>query len=282
MKKTITIILILLFVTKLHAEDKKYFSEKWFMMYEGFRNSTVEMRPSSSLDFMNYFYEADNFSDYAYFEVATKLNHQDIYQLEARISIYNSLIPYCFNLSYDRTIWGNLGWIGGAMSNRFYLKEYNQVFNELADFNHTHRSLKRQWNMNLFSVYTGPTFHYRYKTLQINLLLKAGVATFLPFQQKDILKDNSSNFKMVLDYNTNPTLGPFAMPELELAIDFIKYKKSIIGGRLKFAYYYSRTRINYTLDRYEWTYDNPITSDVHSLKHNFQQMDWDFGIFIRW
>jgi hypothetical protein len=168
------------------------------------------------------------------------------------------------------------------MANRYYLTEFYGFYPSIFEKDITVRYISRQWNISHLGFYLGPTYQLKYKTIELNVLLKAGLGTFYPFQQRDIIKENKSNLKYVYDYKTRSNYTMFYMPEAELLIDLFEYKKAISGGRIKLGYTYSRTAINYDLTIYKWNYNSSREELVRLPKHNFQQLDWDFGIFIRW
>ena len=112
--------------------------------------------------------------------------------------------------------------------------------------------------------------------------MNAGMSSFYPFTQENIIKSPQSNYKMVLEYQTRFYFLPFVMPEIELSMDFIRYKNAIIGGRIKYSFMYTKSAIKYEVTTYEWTYDNPQRETVLLSNHTFTQCDIDFGIFARW
>jgi hypothetical protein len=281
MRKTLLLILIVSFGLNLFAQDY-YFNKGRLSVYRGYRDITVSNRPNKDLDFLNYVYTDDENSLYQYTEATLKLWSKKNFQLEGSMAIYNELKPYCFKLSFNYQFKHGIGLMAGAMSNRLYLVEYNSFYATIYNEDYYPRSLDRQWHFSIGSAYIAPTYELNYKWVHLEAALKTGLSSYMPFHQRDIIKQYESNFKRVLDYETLWTPAIFAMPEVELLVDLIKYKKGAIGGRMKFSYFYTRNALKYTLTTYDWTYDNPVAKKVNNPKHAYQQSDFDIGLFVRW
>lgn len=284
MTRRVVILIGVLFVAiSVKARSDRYFSDNWFSIYEGSRNVfSNQVNTGNQIDFLNYMYSVENDADYPYIEFATRLKHYDLYQIDVRLTLYNSVVPYCYNISYERFLNENFGIMAGSLANRYYITEFNDIYSSIFDVDINARSLVRQWNMSLIGAYIGPSYQNSYEIFSVYAVLKAGMATFYPFQQKNIIKEEQTNYKMVYDYNSRVNFQPFIMPEVEFSVEFIQYRRANIGGRIRMAYMYTRTSINYNQDFYEWTYDSPVHDVVKTPKHNFQQLDWDLGVFIRW
>lgn len=280
-------LLILLILSSLvsisFAQDVKHFDQKRFSVYQGFRSiHTTKHLNETQLDFLNYLYTEEDASDYQYFEMASRLRHLDTYQIDLRIALYNNLIPYCYNFSFDYFINPSLAVEIGSLGNRYYLTEFNGFYDSMFENKITTRYIQRQWNLSLLGFYIGPRYQFNYQTIHVDFVLRGGMASIYPFTQKNIIKEPQSNYKLVFDYQSKFYFLPFVMPELELSIDFIQYKNAIIGGRIKYALLYTKTAINYNLTKYEWTYDSPETVNVQLSNHSFIQSDFDFGIYVKW
>jgi len=283
MRKKIVLIILALTAVNVTFAAEKYFFKKRVSLYGGFRNVNLSQKPlGNNLDFLNYVYTDGQFDIYQYSEVELKLWSKENYQIETKISFYDNLTPYGFNVSFNYLLNSRVGVEAGSMASRLYLTEFNQFYSHVFDQEFYPRTIERQWNFSLGSVYIGPTFQMNYKWLQFETTLKAGVSSYLPFHQQNSIKKYQSNYKMVFDYQTNMNAAFFVMPEIEIFADIVKLNKILLGGRFKVNHYYSRNAVNYKLTTYEWTYENPVESKVRNTKHTFQQTDWDFGVFLRW
>lgn len=265
------------------AEDKKYFDQIRFSVDQGYRNISASKHPDEkNLDFLNYLYNQEDVADYPYFEMGIKLRHRDIYQLDLRTSLYNNLIPYCYNFSFNYYLTPDLGILAGSMGNRYYLTEFNGFYNTIYGSKISTRAIQRQWNISLVGLYVGPSYQLNYNSLELDIAIKAGVASYYPFSQENIIKESQTNYKMVLEYQTQFHFLPFVMPEIELSMDFMRYKTAIIGGRIKYAFLFTKSAIKYEVTSYEWTYDLPQSEVILLSNHSFIQSDIDFGIFVKW
>ena len=283
MKRLLILLILSSLVDISFAQDGKYFDYKRFSVYQGFRSVTATKHlDEKDLDFLNYLYTKEDASDYQYFEMAARLRHKDTYQIDLRIALYNNLIPYCYNVSFDYFINPTFGFAIGSMGNRYYLTEFNGFYDSMFKQKITSRYIQRQWNLSLLGFYLGSRYQFNYQTIHVDFVLKGGVASIYPFKQQNIVKEPQSNYKVVFDYQSKFHFLPFVMPELELSIDFFQYKNAIIGGRIKYALLYTKTAINYNLTKYEWTYDSPETVNVQLSNHSFIQSDTDFGVFVKW
>lgn len=283
MRKPIFIaILLLVFALGVSADDK-YFTDTRISVFNGYRNIYAnKLINSDQVDFLNYLYTQNEKADYNYFQISMLLRHADRYQIEVGISLYNNLIPYAYNVSFNYLLHKHFGIIGGSMSNRFYLTEFNDFYASIIDKEITTRYITREWKFSMLAFYFGPSYQFRYNTLELRAALKTGVTTFTAFDQRNIIKENLSNYKIVYDYQSFMHFAPFVMPELLLSIDLLAYKKIVFGGRFKFSYLVTHNSINYHLRTYEWTYQNIKQENRKLPSHTFQQTDWDFGIYFRW
>ena len=283
MKYRLITIFLLLFAFHSPGQEKKYFDKIKFSVYQGYRNINATWHDEKKqLDFLNYMYTQDQAADYPYFEMATKFRHLDQYQVDLRMALYNNLIPYCFNLSFDYYLNHEIAIQVGAVGNRYYLTEFNGFYNHLYGSDISTRYIQRQWNISLVGFYAGSSYELNYQSIELNLSLNAGMSSFYPFTQENIIKKPHSNYKRVLDYQTKFHFLPFVMPEIELSIDFMRYKNAIIGARIKYVFMYTKSAIKYVVTSYEWTYDSPEPETVLLPYHAFTQSDIDFGIFARW
>ena len=265
------------------GQEKKYFDQIRFEVYQGYRNINATKHPNEKqLDFLNYLYTQDEAADYPYFELSTKLRHRDFYQIDLRMALYNNLIPYCYNASFSYYITPKLGIQAGSFANRYYLTEFNGFYNTIYGNSISTRYIQRQWNISLMGFYLGPTYQIKYQSIMIDLALNAGLSSFYPFTQENIIKTPQSNYKLVLEYQTRFHFLPCVIPEIELSMDFMRYKNAIIGGRVKYAFMYTKSAIKYERTSYEWTYDNPERQTILLSNHALTQSDIDFGIFARW
>ena len=281
-KRILILFMALGFVLSANAEDK-YFSNMRVSVFSGYRNIYAEkVMNLDQIDFLNFIYTQDEKADYNYFQIATQLRHADRYQIDAGISLYNNLVPYAYNVSFNYLLPKHFGIIAGSFSNRYYLIEFNNFYPSIIDKDISTRYLTRQWKFSMLAFYLGPTFQTRYNTIELLATLKTGLSTFTPFTQRNIIKESQSNYKVVYNYQSIVHLAPFVMPELLINIDLLKYKKVIFGGRFKFSYMVTRNSINYLLSTYEWTYENLQKEKMTLPRHTFQQTDWDFGIYFRW
>ena len=281
-KKTLIFFLLLWGSLVANAENK-YFSERWISIFNGSRNIYAEnIVNTEQLDFLNYVYTQEEKADYNYFQIALRLRRNDRYKIDGSLSLYNNLMPYAYNVSFNYLLPRHFGIIAGSMSNRYYLTEFNDFYSSVIDKNIVTRYIIREWKFNMLSFYLGPTFSTRYNTIEFCGALKAGLTSFNTFNQRNIIKENLSNYKSVYDYQTTIHFSPFLMPELLINIDLLKYKKVILGGRFQFSYMVTRNSINYELSTYEWTYENVQKEKIKLPQHIFQQTDWDFGIYFRW
>ena len=283
MKKRTFILLLVIGCTLNVSADDRYFSEMWISIFNGYREVISQNVPNDQqLDFLNYVFTKSEKSDYNYFDIATRLRHNDRYVIDASLSLYNSLVPYEYNVSFNYLFPNNFGIIAGSMLNRYYLVEFNDFYANTSDKDIVTRYINREWKFNMMSYYVGPTYQTRFNTIELCAALKTGLTTFLPFNQRNIIKEIGSNYKKVYDYQANVHLAPFVMPEILINIDLLKYKKIILGGRLKISYLLTRNSINYQLNTYEWDYESKVTEKVNLPQHNFQQTEWDFGFYFRW
>jgi hypothetical protein len=260
-----------------------YFSKIFFSIYQGYRHVQSPIQNDvNQLDFLNYVYTQSNSSDYQYLEFAVKLNRNDIFEIDARVSLHSILKPYCYCISIKYFNKHNWGLIAGSMANSYYFTDFDPYFTSLFEENISTRSIDRQWNFSLLSLYAGPIYDISYKTINLNMNLKGGLCSFIPLHQKNIIKYDQSNYKKVLEYQSSYNFAPFMASEIELFIELFKCKKTLWGIRTKFSYLITKNAINYQLNTYEWTYDSLTKQQFELPKHIFQQTDWDFGIFIRW
>lgn len=280
--KTFILLMTLSFVLYANAEEK-YFTKTQISIFSGNRNIYDEkMMNIDQLDFLNYIYTQDEKADYKYFQVALHLRHANRYQINTAISLYNNLIPYAYDISLNYFLPKHFGIQAGSMSYRYYLTEFNGFYSSIIDKNITARYITRQWKFSMRAFYLGPTFQTRYNTIKLKAVLKTGLTTFTPIAQRNILKEDLTNFKTVYDYQSTVHFAPFIMPEFLINIDLLAYKKVIFGGRFKFSYLVTRNSINYLLNTYDWTYENPLQEKMKLPQHTFQQTDWDFGIYFKW
>lgn len=284
MKLRLVIGMLFLFLIQVSfGQEKKYFDQIRFEVYQGYRNIKASKHSNEKqLDFLNYMYTQEDAADYPYFEMAAKLRHRDFYQIDLRMALYNNLIPYCYNAAFTYYLNPAFGIQVGSSANRYYLTEFNGFYYRDYGSNISSRSIQRQWNISLMGFYAGPSYQIRYQSIIVDLALNAGMASFYPFTQENIIKTSQSNYKLVLEYQTRFHFLPFVMPEIELSMDFMRYKNAIIGGRIKYAFMYTKSAIKYELTTYEWTYDNPQRQTILLSNHSFIQSDIDFGIFARW
>ncbi|MBN2807510.1 MAG: hypothetical protein JXR22_12705 [Prolixibacteraceae bacterium] len=283
MKKHLTILLFIFFPLTVFTQEKRHFDLQRFSVYQGYRSiHTTKHLNEKQLDFLNYVFTKEDAPDYPYFEMATRLRHRDVYQLDLRMALYNNLIPYCFNLSATYFIQPNFGISLGSLGNRFYLTEFSGFYQSMFKHPINTRYIERQWNISMIGCYFAPSYRFQYETIHLDLLFRAGLSSIYPFWQRDIVKEPQTNYKTVFDYRSKFYFLPFVMPEAELSIDFFRYKTAIIGGRIKYSLLYTKMAINYDITRYEWTYDHPVTINVQLSKHAFIQSDIDFGIFLKW
>lgn len=283
MNKGLTIILFGLFALSGYAQESRYFDQRRFAVYQGYRSvHTTKHLNEKQLDFLNYIFTREDAPDYPYFEMATRLRHRDVYQLDMRIALYNNLIPYCFNLAATYYPTPDFGLTLGALGNRYYLTEFSSFYQTLFKHSINTRYIERQWNISMIGFFVAPGYRFKYETIQLDLFLRAGMASIYPFWQRDLVKEPQTNYKTVFDYQSKFYFLPFVMPEAELSIDIFRYKTAIIGTRIKYALLYTKMAINYDMTRYEWTYDRPSTINVQLSKHAFIQSDIDFGIFMKW
>lgn len=282
MKKLLTLLFLLSIILVVKADDK-YITESQINIFNGYRNiSNNYLANQNQLDFLNYVFEQKEKADYNYFHVALSLRHADKYQIYAGISLYNNLIPYAHNISFNYFLPKNFGIIAGSMSYRYYLTEFNKFYSSQNDKELIAKYLSRQWKFSMIGFYLGPTYQIRYNTILLNAAIKIGVSSFTPFHQRNILKEELSNYKIVYNYETLVHFSPFMMPEVQANIDLLKYKKVILGARVKFSYFVSQNSINYQLSTYEWTYQNAKHEKMKLPQHSFQQSDWDFGLYFKW
>lgn len=284
MRKCLAIgLLLLLMPLAGFTQYSRHFDQKRFAVYQGYRNvNTTKHLNEKQLDFLNYIFTKEDAPDYPYFEMAAKLRHRDVYQLDLRMALYNNLIPYCYNLSAAYLFTPNFGLSVGTMGNRYYLTEFSDFYSTLFKHPINSRYIERQWNISMMGFYLAPSYRIHYETIFIDLILRAGMASIYPFWQRDIVKEPQTNYKTVFDYHSKFYFLPYVMPEAELSIDFFRYKNAILGGRIKYSLLYAKMAINYDMTRYEWTYDYPTTHNVQLSKHAFVQSDIDFGIFLKW
>lgn len=283
MRYLLILILIGFQAGSVFGQEKKYFDKVKFSVYQGYRNIIATQHLNEKhIDFLNYMYTQESAADYPYFELDGKIRHHDKYELELRLALYNNLVPYCFNASYKFYLTHELSIEAGINGNRYYLTEFNSYYNKVYGNDITSRSIQRQWNISLMGVFLGPNYQFNYQSVEVNMSINAGMSSFYPFYQENIIKFAQSNYKLVHKYQTMFHFQPFVMPEIELSMDFMQYRHAIIGGRIKYALMYTKSAIKYELSSYEWTYDEPVKETILLSNHSFVQSDIDLGIFFRW
>jgi hypothetical protein len=284
MKKTISTILVtVLLSTAVFSAEGFDLTRKWISLYYGIKDVTSEHPGSAQqLDFLDHIYYQDNQADYNYFEIASKLEFESKYQLETNFTLNYKLVPYNYNISFNYRLNRNLGLMVGSMSSRYYLTEFNQYYSRTNSGEVKTSPISRDWDFSMATAYLAPNFQAKYKTMELFVALQAGLGSFLPFEQQNLVKTSNTDSKVVYDYETKLSFSPFIMPTLELNFDFLNYNSAIIGGRVRVRHFITQNSINYEETSYNYNDTNFKSQSIETPTRDFMQTDIDFGFFVRW
>ncbi len=282
MKRQILILLTLL-LFGFSSKAERFIDEHKLSLYRGYRFVDYEKTLSpTKIDFLNYIYTQPEESDYQYTRFEAYVKFKTKYSASLQLAIRNTLIPYSYDFTLSYLLNKNYYLLGGSFSERFYLTEFNGSYKYFFNEDISVRYINRQWNFSFVGFFVGVGAEYKYRNMRFHGKLKSGVLSVFPFQQRNIIKFQNSNYKLVHSYNSRWDISPFIMPQFIFEIDLFRYKNIFWGARFGAGYLYSKPRINYELSIFQWTYDSPEIQRNKMPSHIIQQFNWDFGVFIRW
>jgi len=273
------IFLILFFFVTLFqsvAQDKfiKSFTVSSFF---GNRNDKRDRFPDrESLDFLNYTKQDLEYSDYFFLGISSNVLFSNDIEAKLSFSFMGGLRDVNLITSYFlNTNWGiNFG---------LYSNEYT-----VSSISNYHKNKDLLWdgdyhndyqNITDYGINAGANFRMDWRRLHVDIQANIGTSTVKPFSFSIAQKEQNSNLRRVLEYNTTHNFSPYFKPEVDLKLDCFKFKKSILGLQFHSFFFLTQKSIHYNLTVYEWTDDNPKLQYVEGQKHVIQLFYYDVGLF---
>jgi len=253
--------------------------------YFGYREIECQrFDPGEHLDFMDYLEANEDYPEDEYLGFAYFLNFDGPWQIVGRFTLDSGWDFSGYNLKLRYFPFNSIGLSAGVFRRPHYIRYYDEyLINRDVDYYTDSRNGSDHKYMEAGDKgwMAGLVLPVDYRFLHLTMELHGGLSSIIPFQEEFGQKKMNSNFRRDLVYEAKNSYNWFFFPEATLGIDIFRIKRVRIGIQAQASWYLTKKYLNYSLTTYEWTYDNPITTQVYSPKHRLQKLEFDVGLIVR-
>lgn len=283
--KSIILIFFCLFLTSASVNSQKAFVHNFeITLCKGFKETIVPKNEvGSEIDLMNYMYRFPLLLEDAYTGVSVGMNLGDKLDFKYKVLFDNALNFKNSKASVSFSPKKNFGYKIGFYS-------YEQVLNRYFDFpfNISYGSyfliadLKSKERFFDKTYYAGIIWNGKYKKLQIETSLNAGVCSFSQVDIDLFLKKQNSNEILKINYISMKEWDGMIFPELEAKYDLYANKRFNAGIKLSANSIIASRSLNYYklvyVDREEFS----SSILVFPKNHLYFRYEVDMGIYFKW
>jgi len=275
------------FTQKNEDNDSKF--SIWF----GVRNfSQPPISSSDKLDFFDFYlshdWENTNYKanyEYLGFSYSKKWNKQ--FETDLRMSVNSVFTP---NTLYARGIYYQSRYIGFALSYYTYpqlLNNYEEFFQHSLNYRNMNSQILEydhypQWKVYDHTVSVGLISPLSFGSVHLKLGFHAGFMFLSPLSTDIFLSSTNTNYRALQNYRFTPSSAFFVNPEASLEFDIHEYKNKIFGFQFQTSWLWTKRSINYKLTQNEWTMETTSSQNINAVKHKFEKLEFDGGLFLKW
>ena len=281
--KCLTIIIFLvsfIFRSNGFAQEKLIKNIK-ITTFAGFRDDQRDSFPNdNNLDFINYFSQDKEYLDYEYLGLSTHITFRNNIETILKFVFFGGLRNIHLTAQYFPH--KNFGLNCGIYSCGFMMNEFS-TYHKLTDkdmFGDLETNYRQRFPVNA-GLLCGITYRANIQKLQTIIKLNTGFSSIIPFSENVSQKQIDGNYQKQIKYKTQYNFEFFIFPEIEINIDCINLKKTVLGMQFQSNLFFSKKSINYKRTTYEWTAQNSSAQSVIVAKHKILLIEFDFGIYIK-
>jgi len=261
-------------------------------MWFGVRDIGIQpVEKNGNLDFYDYFIST------SYDENASSYNYQYQYLGFKWTKKWNNKIETDFRTSMNSALRFNSVYLKANYALHKYLNasisfyNYPQWMNSYLEWINNNEPGFDNWydteKWPQWSVYDN------FVSIGVNFPIKTGILLFQPGINAGVSVNNIyrmsinrshkfSNYLEIRKIRFDPSPALFLMPELDIQLDIIKFKKSAIGFQMHTAFLIMKKGIDYSSTVHAWTMENSTKTKFIGNKHNYKNFEFDGGLFYRW
>lgn len=281
---SILLVLLLSLPSSSLFAQGSFLEKKQVALWFGIRDITRDSLPNAGdLDFLNYLHSSDDMAEYQYLGVSAHLWFRGDWEADIKVAMYDDFAPNNLNI---KALWlpmRNMGFTAGFYTYPQLMNEFN-MFHRIEDegfYGDTDNNY-RQRRVQESGLMAGLVVPFSHRWLHATAYLSGGISTFSLFSEKVTQKAINSNLKREIRYSTDISPAVFFFPEFEIGADCFTVGNAKTGIRLHTSWYTVRRSIDYSRVTYDWTYDNPIRTEVDNPAHRFSKFEFDAGFFLTW
>lgn len=289
MRVYLAFILIISGIFPVEAEKTTAPKESFSMWFGGriFNQPPVGM--ANQLDFFDYLisedWEQTNYrASYGYLGLGYSNLINQSFEADIRLTMNSA---FRINTGYLRGIYYLVKQIGVTMTYYAYpqlLNEFRAYYDiqELKSYSYIDDPDRMQWSIYDHTVSAGILFPFNQNYLSFKVGVNAGIMFTGNFKCAVNQKEVHSNLRQRIEYEFLPSPAFFINPELELDIDFIRFKEKSVGMKIKSNWLTASKSIDYRKTVYQWTIENPVSEIINNVKHEFSRFEFDCGFYYQW
>lgn len=285
MKKIYVLFIILtgLFSSQIVAQER-LIENYTVSLYFGIKNVSRDSFPNKEhLDFMNYMYAEDDYLDFEYIGFSGKITFRGNWQGAFNLGFLDDLTLSKLHVSARYFPFGSVGFLAGVYGDGMMMNEFSS-FHKLEDegmIGDINTNFRQRFPFDI-GILGGLIFQKEFRFMEASVVLNAGTSSVMPFEEIVAQKAVNGNLRRLIEYKTQYTFDAFFMPEVKVGVNLVTKETYSIGFQLQADWKFSKKRIHYNKNIYEWDKTNPNISSIKTPAHNYHVVSVDAGFFFKW
>lgn len=275
---------VVLYCNSLYCQDSAFISSFKFSLSKGVKETRIQTNNQrQELDFLNYNYLFPILLEDAYTGIGLgmvlpnhiEINFHTLMQYKANFKNYKINMCY-FPKQY-------IGFQAG-------ISQYEQIFSEFYDFPFLENDgtyfliadKKTRLRVKDRTFYAGMLVRKTQSRFQVDGSFNIGIYSFNPFDVSLLLKQQNSNVKKKVEFQSDRQIQVFVKPELSLSYLIFKGKHMDMGMEFNSNAMLSGRSIQYTKTVYTQTMEQFTATQIHPESHLYFRYEIGLGLFVQW